>query len=453
MYRKQEEYLKTWKDRANRRPLIVRGARQIGKTYLIRKFGKNEFRNIVEYNFDFEPEKAKIFNNTNIEDIINLIVMDKKVKIIPGKTLIFLDEIQAAPEIIAKLRYFYEQKAELHIIAAGSLLDFTLADHEYSMPVGRIEYLFMGPMTYSEFLIANNDTALLDYLKDYSVKQEFPESIHEKCLKYLRHFFFTGGMPSPISAYKTGDLDSVMFEKKIILQTFLDDFSKYKKRVNTDRIKIVFNKVSQLIGQRIKYVNISPHEKAKDLSLALNLLSMAKITHHIHHSSCNGIPLEAELDEKIFKIIFLDIGLVLSMLNLNLLNIESGDDVMLVNEGALAEQFIGQHLLFHQKPYEEPKLFFWNRAKKGATSELDYVIENQNVVVPVEVKAGKTGTLKSLQVFVSQKKPKIAVRFNTDRPSVIKTNTAIPQIEKTEYSLLSLPLYMVNELPRILKGL
>ncbi len=386
MYRKQEAYLKNWKNKLNRRPLIVRGARQIGKTYLIRKFGNKEFDHVIEYNFDLETDKAKIFNNSNVNEIVKLIEIDKSTKLLPGKTLLFLDEIQAASEIIAKLRYFYELIPKLHIIAAGSLLDFALEDYEYSMPVGRIEYLFMGSMTYEEFLIANKETSLLDFIKNYSIKDSLPSSIHEKCLKYLRHYFFTGGMPSAINAYKGDDFENVMFEQKIILQTFVDDFSKYKKRINTDRLKSTFNKMPQLIGHRIKYVNISPHEKAKDLSLALSLLSKAKVINHVFHSSSNGVPLSAEIDEKVFKIIYLDIGLVLAMLNLNLLDLEMHRDMMLSNKGVLAEQFIGQHLLYHCQPYEEPGLKYWTRMKAGATSELDYVIAHKNKIIPIEPK-------------------------------------------------------------------
>lgn len=445
MIRQQQKYLKQWKDRRNRRPLIVRGARQVGKTWLVRSFGESEFENTVEYNFDLEPEKSKIFQSSDIQEIVNLISIDKNALIIPGKTLLFLDEIQAVPELIAKLRYFYELRPDLHVIAAGSLLDLTLSEYEYAMPVGRIEYLYMGPMTYEEFLIANKETGLLEALRDYSIEAPLHTVIHEKCLHYLNHYFFTGGMPGAVKAYINGDFNEVMSEHRTILQTFIDDFSKYRKRINTDRLKTVFNKIPQFIGKQIKYTNISRHEKAKDLNEALWLLSMANVVHMVYHSSSNGIPLKAEVNEKVFKVLFLDIGLVLSALNLTLLDITTAESTMLINNGALAEQFVGQHLVFQNQFYNVPELYYWTRRKTGATSELDYVIRHRNDIIPVEVKAGKTGALKSMQVFVSLKKPKLGVRFNMDLPTRIRTRTAVPGMESTPYTLLSLPLYMVDQ--------
>lgn len=441
--------MKLWKERSNRRPLIVRGARQVGKTYLVRQFGQSEFDNIVEYNFDLDPEKSRLFESADIKEIVNLISIDKGDRITPGRTLLFLDEIQAVPEIFAKLRYFYELLPELHVIAAGSLLDFALTEHEYSMPVGRIEYLFMGPLTFEEFLLANDETELLQYLNNYTLGALLHPTIHKTLLKYQNHFIFTGGMPGAVMAYLSGDYNDVMFEHRLVLQTFIDDFSKYNRRVNSNSLSTVFRKVPQLLGHKIKYSRISPHEKAKDLHTALSLLSMAGIVHFIFHTSCNGIPLEAEQNEKVFKALFLDIGLVLSSLNLTLVDVESAADTMMINKGALAEQFIGQHLLFQNRFHDPPALHYWTRLKTGATSELDYVISHNAEICPVEVKAGKTGTLKSLQVFVSLKKPRLAVRFNTDIPSITKARTSIPRIENTEYSLLSLPLYMVDQLPRI----
>ncbi|MEA2012203.1 MAG: AAA family ATPase [Verrucomicrobiota bacterium] len=450
MKRKQILYLKEWKDRDNRRPLIIRGARQVGKTYLVRQFANQEFENLLEINFDLTPSKAKIFENSNIDEILKLLAIDNHIDIIPGKTLLFFDEIQATPQIIAKLRYFYELKPELHIISAGSLLDFTLANHEYSMPVGRIEYMFMGPMLYSEFLLANNENALLDYITDYSLPNQLPPLIHNKCLKYLKHYFFTGGMPAAVKAYISKDFNAVSFEHKIIIQTFMNDFSKYKKRCDTDLLRTVFTKIPTLVGNKIKYVNISQNHKAAALSEALSLLSMAKILHSVYHSSCNGVPLAGELNEKIFKTIFLDIGLLLSILKLSISDLELEENLITVNSGALAEQFIGQHLLSLYRNYEEPHLYYWHRMKNGASSEIDYAIENNRRIIPIEVKAGKTGSLKSLQVFVSKKDSDIAVRFNADLPSTINTKTSIPKISDKEYKLLSLPLYMVEELPKIL---
>lgn len=445
------EYLLKWKGRSNRRPMIIRGARQVGKTYLVRDFGKHEFETIIEYNFDNETDKRDIFLEKDINNLLNLIAIDKGKKIVPGKTLLFLDEIQAVPELIAKLRYFYEIIPELHIIAAGSLLDFTLADHEYSMPVGRIEYLFLGPMTFSEFLIAKKEEVLLKYLNEYQVGNSIPMTIHDKCMKYLKHYFYTGGMPSAINAYLGGDILEVGFEQKILLQTYIDDFNKYKNRVDSESLKNTFEKVPQMVGERVKYVNISLHERSREISKNISLLKMARVIQVVYHSSANGIPLGANTDSKRFKLLFLDIGLMLSSLKINLVNLETIEDVTTINNGALAEQFIGQHLLSQKDFYEEPSAFYWMREKSGTCSEIDYVTDMNGQVVPIEVKAGKTGTLKSLHVFISKKNSNVAVRFNSEIPSVIDTVTAVKNIDKKEFKLISLPLYMVDEMPRILK--
>lgn len=449
MRRKEFEYLKKWKDRINRRPLIIRGARQVGKTYLVREFGKSEFENIIEYNFDLEMEKGELFKEKDFNNLINLISLDKGEKLIPGKTLLFLDEIQAVPELIPFLRYFYELCPDLHVIAAGSLLDFSLEEHDYSMPVGRIEYLFMGPLSFSEFLNAKGEDGILDYLKNFKIGDQIPSVIHDKCIKFLKHFFFTGGMPSAINAYLNGDMLDVAFEHKILIQTYIDDFNKYRKKVSSESLRNIFERVPQIIGEKVKFVNLSAGERSREVLKTINLLTKARIIQPVYHSSANGIPLGAEKDMKMFKLLFLDIGLMLSILKINLVDIETFEDITLINKGTLAEQFIGQHLMYQREFFEEPSSFYWVREKKGTCSELDYIVDIGNNVIPIEVKAGKTGHLKSLHVFVSLKSCKKAFRFNSDMPSLVKTTSLVKDIDKKEFTLISLPLYMVDEMKRI----
>lgn len=450
MFRNNINDLIGWKSRKNRRPLVLRGARQVGKTYLIREFSKM-FPSFLEINFDETPNRSSLFEAETIEEIIQLLQIEYKVKIIPGTTLLFLDEIQASPKILAKLRYFYEQMPDLHIIAAGSLLDFTLANHEFSMPVGRIEYMFMGPMTYSEFLLANDEKELLEFLNNYTINEKLPISIHEKCLKYLKYYFFVGGMPAAVKIFsETKDFNLVSIEHNIILQTIADDFSKYQRKVDVQLLQNIFIKIPQLIGKKLKYVNINPNERAKNIAASLNLLRLAKIIYLVKHSSGNGLPLSAETNDKKFKPLFLDIGLVLSSLNLSITDIHNVKDLTLINSGALAEQFIGQHLLFREKSFKIPELYYWNRETAGASSEIDYLISHKNKIIPVEVKSGKTGSLKSIQVFVAKKNVQFAVRFNSDFPSLIATKTIIPKLDKVDFDLMSLPMYLIDNFKRIL---
>ena len=452
MFRKNITDLLEWKNRSNRRPLIIRGARQVGKTYLIRQFSKT-FTSFLEINFDETPDKSKLFETETITETIKLLEIEFKIKIIPGKTLIFLDEIQSSPELLAKLRYFYEQKPELHIIATGSLLDFTLANHEFSMPVGRIEYMFLGPMTYEEFLLANNEKKLLEILKNYTIKEKLPEFIHNKSSKYLKYYFYVGGMPAAVNIFsKTKDFELVSREHNIILQTLVDDFSKYQKKVNVQLLQKIFSKIPKQVGQKLKYVNLDLNEQAKTISASLNLLKLAKIVYLVKHSSGNGIPLSFESNDKKIKPLFLDVGLMLSTLNLSITDFHNVKDLNLINSGAISEQFIGQHLLYRDKSFKVPELYYWNRESAGASSEIDYLISHKNKVIPVEVKSGKTGSLKSMQVFISKKNTDLGIRFNADIPSLVETESAIPTLKRKKYKLLSLPMYLVDELPRILEG-
>jgi hypothetical protein len=227
------------------------------------------------------------------------------------------------------------------VIAAGSLLDFALAEHDFSMPVGRIEYLFMGPMTWEESVTAQEESGLLEYLKQYSLRDPLPDPVHRKCLDLTKRFILAGGMPRAVLANRESSYTAVRFEQDIITQTFLDDFGKYKARVNVDRLRRVFTTIPRLIGQKTKYVNISAHEKARELSAAIELLSMARIVYQVCHSDANAVPPDAEARHTIFKCLFLDVGLVLSVLKTDPTELAAADRIDMANAGALAEQFVG----------------------------------------------------------------------------------------------------------------
>ncbi|MEA3543721.1 MAG: ATP-binding protein [Thermodesulfobacteriota bacterium] len=450
MYRSALNDLNDWHARPSRKPLIVRGARQIGKTWLVREFAKR-FDNLVEINFDRNPEKGQLFIGRDIHKGLEFLEIDCDTEIIPGKTLLFLDEIQAVPEMLPLLRYFHEEVADLHVIAAGSLLEFLLSDHDFSMPVGRVEYLHLGPMQMEEFLMALGQDKLAEYLNDYQLDDPIPESIHKTLLHYLKLFWIIGGMPAAVRWYvKTTKLAETIREHSAILQTYEDDFNKYRKRIYPQRLRTVFRRIPAIIGNKLKYVNLDPNERSRDLADSLHLLEMARVIYLVKHSSGNGIPLGAEVKERIFKPLFLDIGLVSTSLGLNLPELETGDNLMMVNNGALAEQYIGQHLLYARPSYEKPQLFYWNREQKNSSAEIDYLIAYTNNVVPIEVKAGKTGTLKSLQVFVAEKKTPIALRFNALPPSTSWQQSAITEKEKVTYKFISLPLYLAGQTRRLL---
>ena len=453
MKRKAEQYLKNWRQEKTHKPLIIRGARQVGKTYLVRSFAR-EFGNLVEINFERNPEIAELFISNDPVQIIGLLELQLQATITLGKTLLFLDEIQARPDIIASLRYFYEEMGDLHIIAAGSLLEFALEKPTFSMPVGRIEYLYLGPMQFEEYLIATGREKLVLFLQNFQLTNSIPTPIHKQLLEHLQVFIITGGMPEAIKIFNdTQSWQQCEKAKVSILTTFQDDFSKYGIKANPDVLYDLFRKIPFQVGHKFKYVNINRHLRAAMLSKALNLLCQAKVTSKIHHSSGNGLPLGAEINHKKFKTLFLDTGLMATACGLSFLDLHKIEDILLVNNGALCEQFIGQHLLYAGEFYREPELFYWAREQRGSSAEVDYLISNGTNIIPVEVKAGKSSSLKSLQMFLKTKQLKTGLRFNNDAPSLLKTTTALASGNNVPFQLLSLPLYLVGQTKRLLADL
>jgi len=452
MRRTAIEHLVQWKDSPGRKPLVIRGARQVGKTYLVLEFGREHFANLVHINFERQSDLAALFSSKDPRKIIQFLELQLNVPIQPGRTLLFLDEIQAAGEVLGTLRYFYEEMPELHVIAAGSLLEFVLADHTFSMPVGRIEYLHLGPMTFEEYLAATGQERAVKYLASFSLGDTIPDPLHRSLIEQVRVFCAVGGMPAVVGAWLRdrafGDSDAA---KQSLLSTLEDDFGKYSKRVPRDRLVTVFRKIPLLVGQRFKYVNVSRDERAGSIRAALNLLCAARVGYPVCHTSCNGVPLRAEIREDVFKVLFLDVGLMTAACGLSLLDFENVEELVLVNQGAVCEQFVGQHLLHALPFYQPPELHYWVREKPTAAAEVDYVVAAGPDIVPIEVKAGKTGRLRSVQVFMDQKSSRLAVRFNSDLPSVVEAPIVDPAARRRSYRLVSLPLYLVGQFSRLVR--
>ena len=450
MNRRAIDYLRAWQLNPRRKPLVMRGARQVGKSYLARSLAEQHFANLVEINFEETPDAADLFADKSPSHIVSRLELLTGSRITPGQTLLFLDEIQAAPEVLACLRFFHEKLPELHVMAAGSLLEFVLADHDFSMPVGRIEYLHLGPVVFAEFLAATGRTQLAEFIQRYEIGTELPASVHDRLMAAPREFFVVGGMPEAVQAFAdSGSLLECDKVKQSILSTYIDDFSKYGRRVNTRRLQRVFQRLPHLVGGKFMHSQVDPDEQARDIGQALHLLCLARIASKVHHSACNGIPLGAEIDEKKFKALFLDVGLMNRACGLSLLDFENAPDIMLVNSGAVCEQFVGQHLLYRGEFFEEPVLHYWSREKRQSAAEVDYAISVGARIIPVEVKAGKSGRLKSLHAFLKEKKCALGLRFNADLPSLLDATDALPTGGTVHYRLLSLPLYLVGQARRL----
>ena len=440
MNRNALEYIRKWRHTENRKPLIIRGARQVGKSYLVREFAKQAGMSILEINFEKNPEAGKLFDISSIDKTYEFLEIQYKTRLDPKTTVLFLDEIQAAPQVIPILRYFYEERPELCVVSAGSLLEFVLKDHSFSMPVGRVEYFHLGPMTFEEFLEASEETELKKFIGAYHFGDLIPSPLHQRLMSQIRTYSVTGGMPEAIKTYLEDSWESCESVKKNLLSTYMDDFSKYRNRIPDLRLRKIFQTMPRLIGEKFKYVNIDPLERAKDLGQALDLLCMARVGYRIYHSSSNGVPLGSEINSKFFKLLFLDVGLAISASGLNLLDVEKVGDLNLVNQGKLSEQLVGQHLLYDAPPYQTPELYYWVREKKNAAAEIDYVASVGAHIIPIEVKSGKSGALKSLHLFLREKKLSLGIRFNSEPPTILSEGNVI---------LMSLPFYLIGQWRRL----
>lgn len=440
MKRDVEKQLQNWKKQTSRMPILLRGARQVGKTYLVEKFGQNHFQNLVNINFELQPEFCQCFENLDPVNITNLISSIAGQPILPGETLLFLDEIQECLNAIASLRYFKEKMPNLHVIGAGSLLEFVLNDENFRMPVGRVQYLYLKPISFKEYLVASGNEQLVICLEQATVNKGVQQPIHKKLLSLLREYLVLGGMPAVIKEYLANKNFTQCQNIQIaLLNTFRNDFGKYAKKTNHIHLQKLYEKAPGLIGQHFKYVKIDPDMLSRDIKTAMNLLSDAGIINIIYSTAASGLPLNALINEKKFKMIFLDVGLVKRTSQLGA-DILLKEDLLLINQGALAEQFVGQEILAYADPFEASQLFFWAREQRGSMAEVDYVINVDSLIVPVEVKSGATGRLKSLRIFMAEKKLNLGVRISQHALGL-------------ENGILSVPLYMINEIPRLVRDI
>jgi uncharacterized protein len=438
MFRVLEDKLKQWKDDPFRIPILLRGARQIGKSYLIEYFGKNYFESFVSINLEANPEYAICFDSLDPDLILQKIELISNQPITPGKTLLFIDEIQNYPKAITALRYFKEKKPLLHVIAAGSLLEFTLEEEDFSFPVGRVQFIHMKPLSFQEFLLAQNTLHLPRLIETASLQKPIEEDVHIHLMQYVKQYFLVGGMPAPISVFlKTKSFLKSREMQAVIWQTYRSDFGKYAKKGMQKYLQAVYENVPNLIGQQCKYAKIDPEAQSKDLRKALTLLKHAGLLHAVHATSASGLPLQFHQNKQKFKMLFLDIGLIQQVNQIDPEKIWS-EDLTLLNAGMMAEQFVGQEILAYGEPFEEKNLFFWDREKAGSEAEIDYVITEGSQIFPIEVKAGTIGRLRSLRIFMEEKKSPLGIRISQAPLSF-------------QNKVLSIPFYMIKEIPRLIR--
>jgi len=403
-----------WKDDPNRKPLLVRGARQVGKTYSIRQLSKR-FKFTLEVNFESDKKVHKIFEkDLDPFEICRNLSAFYNVPVQEGVTLLFFDEIQACPAAISSLRFFHEKRPGLHVVSAGSLLEFALNELT-SFGVGRIDSLFMFPLSFDEFLIAIGEEKLYQLKADNSFGSPLSQAIHLKLVDHLRKFLILGGLPEVISTYiKT---DSYIRTQDILdrlITGFEDDFSKYKKRVPTSRLREVFRYIVFRAGNQFNYSKASETSTFAQIKESLELLEMAGLAYRVQHTAANGIPLGAEVNQKKFKVILFDHGISQRILGLDLPEYLVGNDVYIINKGYLAEQFAGTEIIKNQGIYSRTQLYYWHREKRGSNAEVDYVIARGNHIIPLEVKSGLQGKMQSLRLFLQEKKIGRGIRVSLE---------------------------------------
>ena len=321
------------------------------------------------------------------------------------------------------------------------------------MPVGRIEYHHLGPMTFREFLLAV-DPALLAYLDALDFDTPPPEAAHRKLSQRHRQYLFVGGMPEAVLAFaESTSLEEAGAVHRRIVSTYEDDFAKYARHRDLMRLQRVFRMIPRQVGHKVKYVNFSRDDLSRDIRHAIELLEKARICTRVFASHCGGVPLMADIDESAYKLLFLDVGLMNHLCGVDWMTLSRMVDVQLVNEGAVAEQVVGQHLAYPGQGTHPPQVVYWLREGRKANAEVDYVVASGPDIFPVEVKAGRSGTLRSLHQFVATGKAAAAVRFDTNPPSRQRVVHQVPVAGKQQeisVALLSLPLYAVGELSRLL---
>ncbi len=440
MRRDIETALAAWQLNERRRPLLVRGARQVGKSFTLVEFGRRAFDEVVVVNFEQDPRYADCFTTLDPREITaSLSVLTRK-EIVPGKTLLFFDEIQECPRAITALRYFYEQMPQLHVVAAGSLLEFALASRDFRMPVGRVQYLYMGPLSFGEFLDALGEEQARQAIVQMRFDQPPTAAVHAHLLSLLKKYLILGGMPAVLAEFlASGDFERCQQVQTTILQTYRDDFGKYASRGKHRHLQKVFYAVPAMVANKFKYAHVDPDTGSRQLREALELLAQAGIVHRVRQTSGAGLPLEVGVKERHFKVVFLDVGLMQNICGLSA-ELALADDLMQINAGAVAEQFVGQELLANRPPEQAGALYYWAREARNSSAEIDYLLTSGTYIVPLEVKAGKTGTLRSLHLFLQEHGASWGVKTSA-QPLV-----ATPPVA-------SVPLYALAQLPRFLDAL
>jgi predicted AAA+ superfamily ATPase len=436
-----------WKIRKKRKPLVIRGARQVGKTSAVNLFARDSFKNYIYINLEQEDNLALFSRMSPVHELIQAIQLKFNKKIIPGTTLIFIDEVQNSSIAMNQLRYFYEEMPGLHVVAAGSLLEVKMKSEGFSFPVGRVEYCYMYPVTFEEYLFTMGETEALHYINSIKPDKKMPTEIHNTLMKKYHEYLLVGGMPEAVARYaETKSLIDVDPVYESILTGFKDDVLKYASLAKAKYIQYLIEHSSKYIGLPIKYENFGGSGfRSREMSEAFDVLEKAMIICRVYASASRQLPIVNNL-KKSPKLLYLDTGLVNYQVGLRT-EIMNMQDINAVYHGQISEQIVGQTLL-SQAIRKNINLSYWYREQKGSISEIDYLISSHNRLIPVEVKSGKSGTLRSLHNFIDESRNNFAVRIYSGAIVVEKIRTP----NKKQFTLFSIPFYLLHRIEQLLDG-
>ena len=450
-------YLLEWSQRSSHKPLLLRGARQVGKSTAVRHLSQ-KFKSFVEVNFERQPSYKQLFQgDIDVKRIVPQMAAIVGKPIEPGSTLLFLDEIQACPEAIMSLRFFKEDMPELHVIAAGSLLEFALEELP-TFGVGRIHSMFMFPMTFDEFLLANGENLLIEARNQATSSAPLPAPLYEKLVGLLRTFMLVGGMPEAVSKWvETHDYLACQEVQDDIVVTYEDDFPKYKKRVDPMLLRLTMRSAAVQATKKFVYSQVGGSYSTSEVKKALEMLILAGILIPVTHTSANGVPLGSEADYSYRKMLLLDTGLMLRLLNMTTGDVSelttqilTSDVSELANKGPMAEMVAGLEILHYKTPNIRHDLFYWLRMTKNSSAEIDYLVTYKQQVVPIEVKAGMQGGMKSLWLFMNEKHLDNALRCSMENYGSfeyqdVKDNNAVRHVQIC-------PLYAMSQMDKLLSA-
>lgn len=449
-----DKHLLDWKNSPSHKPLLLRGARQVGKSTAIRHLGEL-FGNFVEINFERQPDLKSIFQqNLDVKRIVSQLSVIVGSPIVAGKTLLFFDEIQACPEAIMSLRFFKEDMPDLHVAAAGSLLEFALEELP-TFGVGRIHSMFMYPMTFDEFLQANGEQLLIEARNHCSPDAILPEALYDKIVGLFRTYMLVGGMPEAVARWiSTHDFLQCQEVQDDIVVSYEADFPKYKKKVDPILLRMTLRSAAVQCSKKFVYSEVGGGYKTEEVKRALELLILAGLLVPVTRTGANGLPLGSESDMSFRKILVFDCGLTLRLLNMSLGDIsELTQQILtasvsdLVNKVTMAEQIAGLEMIRYQSPNMRHELYFWMRASKNAQAEVDYVTSFQLSVLPIEIKAGMQGGMKSLWLFMREKNLNFGIRSSLENFGRLKYID--PDADKAIRHVNICPLYALSQLPQI----